>query len=118
MILIYLFKTFRQLLHIFRRQLRIILHAFRFFHFIYNLFKKRFRNFHHYIRVHLYKSAVRIICKSGIARFLRKPLYRRIVQTKIQNGIHHTGHGRSRAGPDRNQKGILYIAEFFPLLFL
>ena len=34
-----------------------------------------------------------------------------LVETQVQNGIHHTGHGCASTGTNGNEKGILEIAE-------
>ena len=37
-----------------------------------------------------------------------------VVETDIENCVHHTGHGKFRSGATGNQQGIIRIAEFFP----
>ena len=91
------------------------MNALCFFYFIDDLLKIRLRNFHNNIRIHLDKSAVGIIRKSRIAGLLCKAFHRYVIQTQIQDRIHHTGHGSSRAGTDRYQKRIFGIAEFLTL---
>src|SRR5206468_9204202 len=60
---------------------------------------------------HLDESPVRIERKSLIARYLCKGLSGLIVETEIQDGVHHTRHGIRRPGSDRQEEGIVWIAE-------
>ena len=70
---------------------------------------------HNDIREHLDESSVGIIGKSGIAGLGSKALYGHVVKTKIEDGVHHAGHGCSRTGTNGNQKRILRIAELLAL---
>ena len=86
-----------------------------FFHALENAVKESLAHFHNNIREHLNETAIRIIGKTGIAGLLSETLDRNIVQAQVQDRIHHTGHGCTRAGTDRNQKGILGVAELLTL---
>ena len=73
---------------------------------------------HNDIREHLDESSVGIICKSRIAGLCSKALDRDIIQTKVQDCIHHTGHGCSRAGTNGDKKRVLSIAKLLSLYSL
>ena len=50
----------------------------------------------YYVAVHLDKAAVRVPCETGIIGQLGKSLDSLIIETKVEDGIHHTRHrGRS-----------------------
>ena len=95
------FKSLNQFFQIVYSQLCIVMNAFCFFYFIDDFFKERLRNFHNYVRVHLNETSVRIVCKSWIASFLSKTFYCNIIQTQVQDGIHHTWHGGSGTRTNR-----------------
>ncbi len=116
--LIDILETDNDLFHIVRRQIGVILDALALLDLVQNPLKIGFRNLHHDIREHLNKSAVGIICKPGISGLSGKALHGCIRKTQIQDGIHHTRHGSSRAGTHRYQQRIGRIAELLALLFL
>ncbi len=100
-----------QLLQIVGVQLDILGNALLCLHLIDELFKILLTDFHNYVGVHLDKAAIAVISPTCIAGLLRHNLYNFLIQTQIQNGIHHTGHGSSCAGAHGNEQGILLIAE-------
>ena len=40
-----------------------------------------------------------------------QPVHRPVVETEVEHGVHHAGHGRARAGPHRDQQGPLGVAQ-------
>ncbi len=70
---------------------------------------------HNDVREHLDESSVGIIGKSGIAGLCREALYRNIVETEVEDSVHHAGHGCSRTGTDRDEKRILSVSKLLPL---
>ena len=88
-------------------------------HLVNQLFKIFLADFHDDIREHLDESAVGVIHKTLEFR-VRISLNHRcnhfVVQTQIQNGVHHTGHGSACTGTNGNQKRILEIAELLAVL--
>ena len=87
--------------------------AFLLFHFVDKFFKIFLADFHNYVGEHLNESSVAVPRPSGVAGLLRQYFYYFFVQAEVKNGIHHTGHGRSRTRTDGNEKGVFEIAEFF-----
>src|SRR5205823_14987939 len=72
----------------------------------------------HYVSVHLYEAAERIEGKSRITALLGQPLYGEIVQAKIENCLHHAGHGDGRAGAHGDKERIGRVAESLSRRFL
>ncbi len=66
---------------------------------------------HDDVTVHLCETAVRVVHETGIVRLLDQSFGNDIAHAQIQNGVHHAGHGRARAGADRNKQRVLRIAE-------
>ncbi len=65
------------------------------------------------ISVHLDEPTVRIVGEPFIAGSRNDSFHGRIVQTQIQDRIHHPRHRSGRSGADRHQQGFFGIAEFF-----
>ena len=107
-----------QLLQVVCCQLRVVMNALGLFYFVDDLLEEGLGNLHHNIGKHLNKSSVGIISKSGISCLLRESLNGYIVESQIQNGIHHAGHGCSRAGTNRYQERIFRITKFSAVLSL
>ena len=101
-----------QLLQIVRRQLYVQLHALLRLHLIDELFKIFLSNLHHDVGIHLDKSAVAVPRPARIARRLCQGLHYFLIQSEIQDGVHHTGHGCSCTGTHGNQKRVLFVPEF------
>ena len=96
-------------------QLSIIGISMFLFHVLEDAVKESLAHFHDNVGEHLDETAVRVICKAGIAGLLGEALDRDIVETQIQDRVHHTGHGCAGAGTDGDQKGILSVAELLAL---
>ena len=78
-----------------------------------HFFKVRIRNVHDHASKHLNQSAIGIVNKSFI---FGKPYHAFcgfIVQTNVQNRIHHARHGKLGARPAGDQKRVFRIAEYF-----
>ena len=73
--------------------------------------EKGLRLSHNDIGEHLDKSPVRVISKSRISGLLRKADNGNIVQSEVQDCVHHSGHGNRSAGTYRDQKRIVLITE-------
>ena len=115
-VLIDALKALNNLFQVVGSKVRVKTRSLCFLDLVKHSFKKRFGNFHYHIREHLDESAVGIIGKSGIPRLPGKALHGNIGKSQVQDRIHHSGHGRSRAGTDGNQKRILRVAEGLSLL--
>ena len=88
-----------------------------FFIFIQSSFEFGFGYADNYVCEHHDKSSVGVVSESGVVCFLSQTFNRNIVQTQIQNSIHHTGHGCSCTGTYGNQQGIFGITQFFASQF-
>ena len=60
---------------------------------------------------HLHKAAVAVVGKARVAGLLGQTLNGRVVQTEVEDGVHHAGHGLARAGAHGHQQGIFHVAE-------
>jgi hypothetical protein len=76
----------------------------------------RGRYTHHHTAVHLDEAAVAVVCEAGIRRALCEPLYSLVIQTEVQNRIHHARHRFACAGAHRQQQRVVAIAECLVLL--
>ena len=65
-----------------------------------------------HIAVHLDEPAVRVVDEPRILGLQNQARRHDIVETKIQDRVHHPRHRRACTGADGDQKGVLRIAEF------
>ena len=63
------------------------------------------------VREHLDEATIRIPGETRIFRLFNQALHRFVVKAKIQNGIHHAGHGERGTGTHGNQQRVVRIAE-------
>ena len=99
-------------------QVCVIFCANTFLVFIQLSFKFGFGNTDNNVCKHHDKSSVGVISKSCISCLLCQTFYGNIIQPKVQNSIHHTGHGCSRTGTNGNQQGIFRVAQLLACDFL
>ena len=99
-------------------QISVILRPLGLLNLVQNRLKFRFCDLHHNVRKHLDKTAIGIISETGISSLLREAFHRHVVQTQVQDRIHHTRHGSACAGTDRNQQRILRVTKTLTLDFL
>ena len=92
-------------------QLHVLGHALAFLHFVDKLFKVLLANFHHHVREHLDEAAIAVPRPAGIAGLGGDDVDHIFIQTQVQDGIHHAGHGSAGAGAHGHQQGIFHIAE-------
>ena len=65
----------------------------------------------YHIAVHLYEAAVRVPCEARVIGQLGKSLDSLIIETKIEDGVHHTRHGGRSTGADRDEERISRVAK-------
>ena len=70
-----------------------------------------------YFAVHLDETPVAVPGKTLIAGLLGDGRHRIIGDTKIEDGVHHPGHGEHSTGADRDQQGFLRPAELASCAF-
>ena len=58
------------------------------------------RQLHDNVGVHLDEAAVGVVCKAGIVGLLGESDDDLVVQAKVQDGVHHAGHGSACAGAE------------------
>ena len=56
----------------------------------------------HHVAIHLNKTTIAIISKALITRFTSQALYYLIIQTEVEDGIHHTWHRSTSTGTYTN----------------
>ena len=71
------------------------------------IFKRTVIKAEYHIGIHLDETAIAIPRKAFITRYAGKRLHRIIIQTKIEDGIHHPRHRNTRARADRDEQGIV-----------
>ena len=109
--LVFRLKLLGQLFQVVGVQLGIQLDAFFFLHLVDELFKILFAHFHHNVGIHLDKPAIAVVGKTGVIGDFGKRLHDLVVQTQVENGVHHAGHRGPGAGTDGNQQRVLRVAE-------
>ena len=72
----------------------------------------------HNIAVHLNKTAVGIVHKARVIGLLHQALGNLIVETQVEDRVHHPRHRCTGARSDRHEKRILQVAELRPHRFL
>ena len=82
-----------------------------FLHLVDKLLEVLLAHFHNHVGVHLDESPVAVISPAGIAGLLGHDLHDVLVEAQVQDGVHHAGHGSAGARADRDQQGVLLIAE-------
>ena len=100
-----------QLLQVVGSQLHVLGDAAGLLHLVDELLKVLLAHFHHYVGVHLDEAAVAVPGPAGVAGLLGQHVHHVLVQTQIQDGVHHAGHGGPGAGTHGDQQGVLQIAE-------
>ena len=70
-------------------------------------------NFHNNIGVHLNEATVGVVSKALILGQLCKAFNDLVVESQVEDGVHHARHGSSCTGADRNQQRVVDVAEFF-----
>ena len=100
-------------LQLFRAQFIVLLNVGFFFFFFENVLKFGAIQTDGDIREHRDETTIGVIRPMRIAGLFGDRLYGNVVQTEVQNGIHHTRHGNRRTRTNRDKKRIGFISEFF-----
>ena len=72
-------------------------------------------DFEHNVAEHLNQAAIGVVGEARIVAALGQRFDALIIQAKVQNRIHHAGHGELRARANADQQRILAFAELLPL---
>ena len=90
-------ELIRQLMKVVRIQLDVLRYSLSGLHLVDQLLKVLLADLHDDIREHLDESSVAVPCPSGIPALLRKNAYNILVQSQVQDRVHHARHGRPRS---------------------
>ena len=114
LLLVLCLELLSQGLEILCGQIYVELNALFSLHLVDELLEVLLADFHNNVGEHLDETSVGVIYKT-LKRRIRVALDHSVnnvvVQTQVQDGVHHAGHGCTRAGTNGNQKRILQIAE-------
>ena len=109
---VFRFELVCQLFKIFGSEFDVVGYALLRLHLIDECFEIFLTDFHNDVGEHLNKSSVAVPSPSGVTGLLCKHFNNLLVQAEIEDGVHHTGHGRSCSRTNGNEKRIFEIAEF------
>ena len=68
---------------------------------------------HDHVPVHLHKPPIAVPREPFIVAVGGQSQDGQIVESQVEDRVHHPGHRVARAGADRHQQRFLHIAEFF-----
>ena len=114
LVLVLSLELLSQSLQISSGQVYVELHALFFLHLVDELLEVLLTNFHNNVREHLDETSVGVVYKTLESRIriaLDHCSNNVVVQTEVQDGVHHTRHRSTCAGTNGNQKRIVQIAE-------
>ncbi len=98
-------------LQVISSQVTVELYAPLFLELVQNVFELALLDFHHHVREHGNETAISIVGEVLVIGQLCQTLYGHVVQTQVQDGIHHARHGSTGTGTYGNQPGIVFIAK-------
>ena len=107
------FIFFNQFFQIFGRQIGIRLVTFRFFHIFQSFFIEVQISAQNNVGEHLQETTVRVVSETFAAGSFGQSLNGFVIQTEVQNGIHHTRHGNAGTRTNREQQWVVGIGKFF-----
>ena len=110
---VFILELLGKLLQVVRIQLDVVGDALFFLHFIDELLEILLAHFHDHVGIHLDESAVTVPGPAGVSGHAGDGGDDLLVQAEVQDGVHHSRHGRSGAGAHGNQQRILGITELF-----
>ncbi len=95
----------------------VVSDAFSFFEFVDKSLKILLADFHNDVGEHLDKTSVAVPRPSCVAGLLCQHFHYVVVEAEVEDCVHHTGHRRSCARTNGNEKRIFFIAEFHTRFF-
>ena len=81
------------------------------FHVVDELLEIFLADFHDDVGEHLDETSVAVPGPTRVAGLLGEGLNDFFVQTEVQDGVHHAGHGCAGTGTNGNEKRVLFIAK-------
>ena len=118
LVLVFSLELLSQFLEIIGVEFGVELHALLFLHLVDQLLKILLADLHDDIGIHLDEAAIGVICEAGIVGLLGEGDDDLVVQAKVQNGVHHAGHGSACAGTDGDKQRVVQITELLASHFL
>ncbi len=82
------------------------------------LFEQIAGDVEHDLAEHLDEPSVRVVRETLVLRLLREAFHGLVVETQVQNRVHHSGHRKRRAGPHGDQQRVGGVAERLAHLLL
>ena len=76
-----------------------------------HLFERLLAEIEHDVAVHLDEAAVGVVGEAGVLRPRDQSAHRRVVQTQVQDRLHHPGHRNRRPRAHRDEQRVGGIAE-------
>ncbi len=104
-------KANNNFLQVISGQVTVELYAPLFLELVQNVFELALLDFHYHVREHGDETTISIVGEVLVIGQLCQTLYGHVVQTQVQDGIHHAGHGSTSTGTHGNQPRIVFIAE-------
>jgi hypothetical protein len=71
------------------------------------VFEDALRNLEHDVAEHLEEPAVAVVRESSVSCPSLQALGRPVVQAKVENRVHHPGHGKLGSGPDGYEQRVV-----------
>ena len=87
--------------------------AFLFLHLVDESFEVLLADFHNDVGIHLNETTVAVVCETTVVGLDRETFDDFVIETEVEDGVHHTGHGCACTGTDGNEKRIVERTEFF-----
>ena len=94
-----------------RRELDILFHATRRLHARERLLEAVPFDAVDHLAVHLDQPPVRVVGEALVAGRLREPGDRLVIETEVEDRVHHPGHRHRRPGADGDEQRIVRVAE-------
>ena len=111
LVLVFGLELLSQLLEIVGIELGVELDALLVLHLVDELFEVLLADLHDDVGVHLDEAAVGVVSEAGIVGLLGEGDDDLVVETEVQDGVHHARHGCARAGADGDEQRVVEIAE-------
>ena len=112
------FELLCELLEVVCGELGVHLDALLGFHLVDELLEVLLADFHDDVGIHLDETTIAVIREAGVARLFGEPDHHFVIETEVEDGVHHTGHGSACAGTDGNEERIVQRTELLADQFL
>ena len=99
-------------------EVRVLGNATRLLELVQQVVERALADFQHDVAVHLKEPSVGIEGEAPIATGTGQPFDAAVVQTQVENRVHHAGHGELGARAHRDQQRVLHVTELLASLTL